>query len=93
MIQSFKDKQTQAFFENGKSKVLPSEIQKRALLKLDALNASVNLNDLKAPPSNHLERLVGDRAGFYSIRINKKYRIVFDFRDSNAYEVSVEDYH
>lgn len=93
MIRSFKDKQTQAFFENGKSKVLPSEIQKRALLKLDALNASVNLNDLKAPPSNHLERLVGDRAGFYSIRINKKYRIVFDFRDSNAYEVSVEDYH
>ena len=93
MIRSFKDKQTQAFFESGKSKVLPSEIQKRALLKLDALNASVNLNDLKAPPSNHLERLVGDRAGFYSIRINKKYRIVFDFRDSNAYEVSVEDYH
>ncbi|TQR60748.1 type II toxin-antitoxin system RelE/ParE family toxin [Campylobacter troglodytis] len=93
MIQGFKDKQTQEFYTSGKGKLVPSELCKRALIKLDALNASVSLNDLKSPPSNHLEKLQGDKKGFYSIRINKRYRIVFKFQDSNAYEVSVEDYH
>lgn len=93
MIQSFKDKQTQEFYTSGKSKAVPPELCKRALIKLDALNASVNLNDLKAPPSNHLEKLQGDKQSFYSIRINKQYRIVFKFEGNNAYEVSIEDYH
>ena len=89
---SFKDKETESFYDSGKSKVFPQEIQKRALLKLDALSYATNIKDLKAPPSNHLEKLSGNLQGFYNIRINVKYRIIFKF-DTNAYEVSILDYH
>lgn len=92
LILSFKDKETESFYHSGKSKVFPQEIQKRALLKLDALSYATNTKDLKAPPSNHLEKLSGNLQGFYNIRINVKYRIIFKF-DTNAYEVSILDYH
>lgn len=92
MILSFKDKHTQEFYQNGRSKVLPQDIQRRALLKLDALSYATSLKDLSAPPSNHLEKLSGDLAGFFSIRINDKYRIIFRF-DTNAYDVAILDYH
>ena len=57
------------------------------------LNRSGNLNDLRIPPSNHLEKLYGDRKGQYSIRINDKYRVCFKWKDGNARDVEIADYH
>ncbi|RDU52597.1 plasmid maintenance system killer protein [Helicobacter sp. MIT 00-7814] len=93
MIKSFKDKRTQDFWQSGKAKHLPSEILTRALLKLEVLDYAYQLEDLRSPPSNHLEKLSGDLSGFYSIRINQKWRIIFTFEQGNAYEVSILDYH
>ena len=57
------------------------------------INNSQNLKDLKIPPSNHLEKLKGDLKGYYSIRINDKWRIIFSWSSGNAYEVEIADYH
>ncbi len=93
MIKSFADKESENFFITGKSKKIPSTIHKVALRKLDYLNSAVELNDLKVPPANNLEKLKGNLKDFYSIRINKQYRVVFKFINSNAYEVKIIDYH
>ncbi|MDR1786557.1 MAG: type II toxin-antitoxin system RelE/ParE family toxin [Spirochaetaceae bacterium] len=77
MIQSFKCKETAKVFEIGFSKKFPVSIIKSAIIKLAMLNRSGKLDDLRIPPSNHLEKLAGDREGQYSIRINDKYRICF----------------
>jgi len=65
----------------------------RAKRKLESLNAAARLEDLRVPPSNRLEKLLGDRHGFHSIRINDQWRIVFRWIDNNALEVSIVDYH
>ena len=93
MIKSFRSKDTEKLFLRGKSQKIPSEIIKTSLRKLDYLNAAKNLNDLKVPPGNRLEQLKGNLSGKYSIRINEKYRIVFNFEDGNAYDVEITDYH
>ncbi len=84
---------TERFFINGKSKKIPIEIQKVALRKLDYLNAANELSDLKIPPANRLEKLQGDLKEFYSIRINKQYRVVFRFENGDAYDVAIIDYY
>ena len=66
---------------------------KAALRKLDYLNGAMVLDDLKVPPANRLERLKGDLQSFYSIRINKQYRIIFKFDNGDAYDVKIIDYH
>jgi len=63
------------------------------LRKLDVLNAAHSLTDLREPPGNRLEALKGDRLGFYSIRVNDQWRIVFSWESNNAYEVELVDYH
>jgi len=73
--------------------VFPAAIIKVALRKLDYLNAAKNINDLRVPPGNRLEKMKGESEGNYSIRINDQYRIVFGFEQSNAYEVEITDYH
>jgi len=93
MIHSFLNKETAKIWGRQFSKKLPPEIQKRALSKLKALSAAVELIDLQAPPSNHLEALQGDWAGFYSIRINDQWRIVFQFNEGQAHQVGIVDYH
>jgi len=93
MIQSFKCKETKKIFDGLYSQKFPSDIQSRAFNKLAAIHASLTLNDLKSPPSNHLEQLKGDRADQFSIRINKKYRICFLWNDNNADNVEIVDYH
>jgi len=93
MIKSFGDKETGKFYLTGKSKRFPSTIVTTALRKLDYLNASVSINDLRVPPGNRLEQLKGNYNGKYSIRINDQFRIVFKFLSSNAYEVEITDYH
>lgn len=68
-------------------------LRRTALRKLLILDAAETLNDLRSPPGNRLEKLRGDRAGKYSIRINEQWRICFQWRDGDAYEVEIADYH
>ena len=79
--------------ESKQARKIPQTIWKVAERKLDLLNAAHTLNDLRIPTSNHLEALKGKQKGKYSIRINDQYRLVFEFRDGNAYEVEIIDYH
>ena len=94
MIISFGDKNTEDLY-NGTRRVFrfSSELIKTALRKLDTLNATPLLQDLKIPPGNKLEKLSGNYMGFYSIRINDKYRIIFQWKENNAHQVSIIDYH
>jgi len=93
MIKSFKCKETEKIYNRIFSKKLPQEIQRTGYKKLLMLDAAFELNDLKVPPSNQLEKLSGDRDGMYSIRVNKQYRICFAFDGSNAEQVEIIDYH
>lgn len=93
MIKTFKCKETEKIWNEEFSKKLPHVIQKRALQKLRMLNAANVLDDLKIPPSNRLEILVGDRQGQYSIRINDQFRICFKWLDNHSFDVEITDYH
>jgi toxin HigB-1 len=93
VIKSFKDRETQQIFTRQRSRRLPSDIQQVALRKLRMLNNAHALNDLQVPPANRLEKLPGDRAGQYSIRINDRWRVCFAWRDGDAYDVEIVDYH
>jgi len=93
MIKDFKDKQTELVWDGVVSKRLPQTIQAVARRKLRMLNNAATLNDLRIPPANRLERLRGSRAGQYSIRINEQWRICFMWKDRDAYQVEIVDYH
>lgn len=93
MIKSFADKETKKIYEEEYSSVIPSNIQKIALRKLIMIDAAENINDLRIPPSNHLEKLSGGRSGQYSIRINDQYRICFREVGNNFYDLEIVDYH
>jgi proteic killer suppression protein len=93
MIKSFRDKETEKVYSRERSTKLPGNIQQIALRKLRMINNAENINDLRIPPSNRLEKLSGDRAGQYSIRINDQWRICFSWKDNNAYYVEINDYH
>lgn len=92
MIESFGNKQTENLW-NGKRHKLPVEIEDRAANKLSLLAAAVSLDELRIPPSNHLEALKGDRAGQHSIRINGQYRLCFEWNNGNPRSVEITDYH
>ncbi|MYY53314.1 type II toxin-antitoxin system RelE/ParE family toxin [Ligilactobacillus salivarius] len=93
MIESFRDKETKKIFQRKYSKKFPVNIQKLALRKLIMLDNAENINDLRVPPGNRLEKLSGDRKGEHSIRINDQYRICFMMDKSNIYNVEITDYH
>jgi toxin HigB-1 len=93
VIRSFKSKETEKIFNRERSPKLPSDIQQVALRKLRMLNRAVTLQDLRVPPANRLEKLSGDRAGQYSIRINDQWRICFAWKEGNADNVEIVDYH
>ncbi|GHV05115.1 plasmid maintenance system killer protein [Campylobacterota bacterium] len=93
MIKSFKNRETEKIFQGVVSHKFPFDIQTRAFNKLTALHIAESIDDLKNPPSNHLELLRGDRAGQFSIRINDKYRLCFSWIDNSAEEVEIVDYH
>ena len=93
MIRSFASKETEKIFNRQRSLKLPQDIQQIALRKLRMLNRAVSLNDLRVPPANRLEKLLGDREGQYSIRINQQWRVCFEWREGDAYEVEIVDYH
>lgn len=93
MIKSFKCKETKKIWNGNYSKKLPADIQRRAFIKLNMIDASNDVNDLIVPPSNHLEVLKGDRKDQYSIRINDQWRVCFSWIDNDAYDVEIVDYH
>jgi proteic killer suppression protein len=93
VIRSFADKETAAIFSGRAVRKLPHQIQARARAKLLLVDAAKRLSDLAVPPSNHLEALGGDRKGQHSIRINKQWRICFKWREGDAWEVEITDYH
>lgn len=93
MIKNFGDRETEKIWKGIRSKKLPSEIQNVARRKLRMLNSSQNINDLRVPPANRLEKLKGDLSDFHSIRINQQWRIIFKWSNENAYDVGIIDYH
>ena len=93
MIRSFGDKETRSLFERSPSRRIPQEIRRAALMKLLLIDAAEGLEDLRIPPSNRLEKLGGDRAGRYSIRINRQWRICFEWKGGDAHQVEIVDYH
>ncbi len=93
MIVSFGSKETEKIWNGERVKKLPSEIQQIGRRKLRMLNNSQSTGDLKIPPSNRLEKLSGTLKGFYSIRINDQWRIVFKWENNQAKEVEIVDYH
>ena len=93
MIISFGDKNTEKIW-NGMAVKKPSiEVQEIGRRKLRMLHNSIDINDLKIPPSNRLEKLKGNLKDFYSIRINNQWRIIFKWENNNAFEVEILDYH
>ena len=93
MIASFRDRETEELWRSGKSRRIPADLERRAFKKLAILNAAITLDNLKVPPGNHLEALGGNRTGQHSIRVNDQYRVCFVWRDGNAFEVEIVDYH
>jgi proteic killer suppression protein len=93
MIKSFGNKETEKIWNGQRSKKLPNEIQEIARRKLRMLNNSQDIQDLKIPPSNRLEKLGGNLKEYHSIRINKQWRIMFIWDNGNAFETKIIDYH
>ncbi len=96
MIVSFGDKATEDLFHNRQTQRIrrfPPEILRPALQKLDMLNSSRALKDLSSPPGNRLEPLKGDLKGYHSVRINERWRLVFQWQGTEAHEVQIVDYH
>ena len=93
MIESFKCSETEKIFNRQFSRKLPHNIQKITFRKLRMLNRSSTIQDLRIPPANKLEALSGDRKGQHSIRINDQWQICFRWKNENAYNVEIVDYH
>ena len=93
MIESFKSRDTEAVFRREPALRIPADIYRRAHRKLLALHAAIDLNDMRVPPSNHLEALSGKRSGQHSVRVNLQWRICFRWQDGNAFDVEIVDYH
>lgn len=93
MIKSFADKETEKLFQRESSRKFPADIQRKARMKLEILEGAETLDDLKVPPGNRLEKLTGNRQGQHSIRINDQWRICFVWKEGNAYDVEIVDYH
>lgn len=94
MIRSFRCPQTQMLFDRrGPSRKFPADIQRRAHMKLKMIHAAFAIEDLRLPPSNHLEALSGNREGQYSVRVNDKWRICFVWHDGSALDVELTNHY
>lgn len=93
VIRSFKDKRAEAIFRGEFVKGVDGKIQQRAREKLKYLDAAATLGDLAVPPGNQLEALKGDRKGQHSIRINQQWRVCFVWKDGEALDAEIVDYH
>lgn len=93
MIRTFADRDTERLFDRRRTRRLGSDVQRLARRKLLILDAAERLEDLRVPPGNRLEKLKGGRRGQHSIRINDRWRICFRWRNGDAYDVEIVDYH
>jgi len=93
MIKSYACKETQKIAQGTASRNFPRNIQAKALMRIERLDAAEKLNDLKVPPSHRLEKLKGNRSHQHSVRINIQWRLCFTWRNGNAYDVEIVDYH
>ena len=93
VIQTFSDRDTERLFHREPVRRFPAELQRAMLRKLVLVDAAEQLEDLRVPPGDRLEKLKGDRAGQHSIRVNDQWRICFRWKDGNAFDVAVVDYH
>ncbi len=93
MIRSFRDRDAERLFGRDPVRGLPGTLQRAMLRKLVLLDAADTLQDLLSPPGNQPEKLRGDRTGQYSIRINEQWRLCFRWRDGDAHDVEIVDYH
>jgi toxin HigB-1 len=93
VIHTFADRDTERLFAREPVRRYPADLRRTMLRKLVAVDAAEQLDDLRVPPGNRLEKLRGDRAGQHSIRVNEQWRIRFRWKDGNAYEVAIVDYH
>jgi proteic killer suppression protein len=93
MIRSFRDERSREVFNGRNPKGFPSSILKAARRKLGLVNAADELQDLMSPPGNRLHALAHDRAGQHAIRVNDQFRVCFTWKDGDAYDVEVTDYH
>jgi len=96
MIRSFKDTYSEDLFHGvttSKTRKIPNDVKNIATRKMDLLNAALDLNDMRVPPGNRLEKLKGNLKDYFSIRINDQYRIIFQWKNGDAFNVSFIDYH
>ena len=93
MIKSFEDRDTQRLFDRQPVRRFPADLLRTMLRKLVALDAADALGDLRVPPGNRLEKLKGRRSGHYSIRVNDQWRVCFSWKDGDAHDVEIVDYH
>jgi toxin HigB-1 len=93
VIKSFASRDTERLFQRERIRRFPAELLNLMLRKLVVLDAAEQLEDLRSPPGNRLERLKGDRAGQHSIRIDDQWRICFRWHEGNAFDVAIVDYH
>ena len=93
VIKGFADKESKKLYVTGKSRRLPSDLIRQALRKLEQINSAGKIEDLLAFPGNRLEPMKGKLKGKYSIRINDQWRILFSFKEGDAYDVEITDYH
>ncbi|MDR9366168.1 MAG: type II toxin-antitoxin system RelE/ParE family toxin [Balneolaceae bacterium] len=93
MIKNFNDKETELIWNGIRSKKLPPDIQSKSRRKLRMINNAQSINDLRIPPANRLEKLKGDLKDYFSIRINQQWRIIFQWKNDDAYQVEIIDYH
>lgn len=93
MIKSFGDKESEKIWNGNRSKKLPNEIQEVVRRKLRMINNAQDVNDLRIPPANRLEKLKGELQEYQSIRINNQWRIIFKWINNDAYEIRIVDYH
>jgi len=92
-IKSFSCAETEKLFNDERGTAIPTQIVKRARAKLLMIDAATSVSDLRVPPGNRLEKLSAKRSGQYSIRINDQYRVCFVFRNGDAFQVEIVDYH
>jgi proteic killer suppression protein len=93
VIKTFGDKESEKIWNGIRSKKLPNEIQEIARRKLRMMNNAQDVNDLRIPPANRLEKLKGNHEDYYSIRVNNQWRIIFQWLNNDCYHVQIIDYH
>ncbi len=93
MIKNFGDNESEKIWKGIRSKKLPNEIQDAARRKLRMINNASDVNDLRIPPANRLEKLKGNLQDYFSIRVNNQWRIIFKWINNDAYDITIVDYH